>query len=267
MKFSSSRVMAHALTASVRSIAGVLGTRKALKVLGHVRYLLTPHPQVIMGGQEFRLAVLDRQGAYWALDGISSEPETRRWVESFAADQVFYDIGANIGLYSLFASLKTGCRCVSIEPNPFSYDGLIRNVLLNKVQDKVIALCMAVGDDEGLLRLGMVTDESGAVGSTLAQSEDGRTQVAAVVTRLDSLVKLKNIPFPNHVKIDVDGIEDQILAGAQATLADSRVKSVLIEVCDRQPEQVTALRSSLEACGLALSQKDSSETNWIFRRA
>ncbi|MBC7908035.1 MAG: FkbM family methyltransferase [Rhodospirillaceae bacterium] len=267
MKISSTRSLAKALSISVRAVAALLGRSKALKVLGHVRYLLIAQQRVNIGGHMVQLAVLDRRGAYWAQDGSSSEPETQRWIESFAANDVLYDVGANIGLYSLYAATARQCRCVALEPNPFSFDGLVRNTLLNGLEDKITALCLALGDERGLFGLGMVSDQSGAVGSTLAQLGDGRTQVMTMVTRLDNLVELNNIPFPNHIKIDVDGIEDLVLAGGKAVLSDNRVKSVLLEVCDRTPEQVDALRLGMEACGLFRSAKDSSNTNWIFRRA
>jgi FkbM family methyltransferase len=222
---------------------------------------------VAVGGHVFQLSVLDRQGAYWPLVGISSEPETFRWIERFVPKDVFYDVGANIGLYSIYASISRDCRCVALEPNPFSFDGLIRNTLLNQRQGQIIALCLAVGDDEGLFELGMVSDQSGAVGSTLAQAGDGRTKVAAMVVPLDRLVKLKGMPFPNHIKIDVDGLEESIVAGGCEVLSDIRVKSVLIEVCERTPEEVAGLRSRLEACGLTLSEAGGSRINWIFHRA
>ena len=267
MTLSSTRTLAHGLNILARAIASLLGRGKALKVLGHARSLMISQAPFEIGDRVLRLAVLDRRGAYWALDGVSSEPETRRWIDGFASTDVFYDVGANIGLYSLYASLCRDCRCVALEPNPFSFDGLIRNILLNRLEGRISPLCLAVGDEEGMSRLGMVSDQSGAVGSTLAQLGDDRRQVATMVMRLDNLVKLKDIPFPNHIKIDVDGIEESVLAGARAVLSDSRVKSVLIEVADHSPEQVQALRSGLEACGLVLSEKDGSDANWIFRRA
>lgn len=142
----------------------------------------------------------------------------------------------------------------------------MRNILLNGLESKITPLCLALGNEKGLFELGISSDQSGAVGCTLAQHGDSRTQVMTMVTRLDDLVELDNIPYPNHIKIDVDGIEDLVLAGAQTVLSDSRVKPVMMEIYDRTPEQIVALRSDLEARGLFVSEKDSSHLNWIFRR-
>jgi len=264
-KLSSTRLLAHGLSALVKATAGLFGQRRALKVLGHVRYLLMSHVRLSIGAQSIRLVVLDRQGAYWAGQGTSSEPETCRWIDGFAADEVLYDVGANIGLYSLYAA-SSGCRCVAVEPNPFSFEALIRNTLLNQLEGRIVPLCLALGDGEGLVRLGIVSDQSGAVGSTLAEAADKRTQLAAIVTRLDDLVGIADMPFPNHIKIDVDGIEDLVLKGGRATLSDPRVKSLLIEVCARVPEDERALVEGMKACGLVLSEAECSQANWVFRR-
>jgi FkbM family methyltransferase len=267
VRLSSTRALAHAVNFLVRTVAALLGPARALRALGHVRHLLTAQAYFAVGDRHLSLVVLDRQGAYWALQGNSSEPETRSWIDGFDDGDVLYDVGANIGLYSLYAASRRNCRCVALEPNPFSFDALIRNMLLNHLEDAIIPLCMALGDDDGLMKLGMVSDQSGSVGSTLAMSGDGRVQVAAMVTRLDSLTRMKNLPFPNHIKIDVDGIEEQVLAGGRGMLSDVRIKSVLIEISGRTPQRAAALSAHLESCGLLLSRHEGSTENWIFRRS
>jgi hypothetical protein len=66
---------------------------------------------------------------------------------------------------------------------------------------------------------------------------------------IDSLVKSKVVPFPNHIKIDVDGIEPLILAGAQETLADVRLLLIIVEVDERDEKLVDGIMDRLSLNG------------------
>ena len=73
--------------------------------------------------------------------------------------------------------------------------------------------------------------------------------MAVQTYRIDDLVQQLNMPFPNHIKIDVDGIECLILSGGVKTLSDIRVKSLIVEVDERNEEQVDCVVDELKACG------------------
>jgi hypothetical protein len=70
----------------------------------------------------------------------------------------------------------------------------------------------------------------------------------SVAATLDELVESGAVPVPQHVKIDVDGFEPKVVAGAARTLADPRVKSLLVEV-NRELEDHRELVSRLQALG------------------
>ena len=76
---------------------------------------------------------------------------------------------------------------------------------------------------------------------------------------IDQFIKQFNAPFPNHLKIDVDGIEDLIIAGAAATLSDARMKSVSIELDASRCEHTQAIADKIEAAGLKFTVKRQSE--------
>ena len=63
----------------------------------------------------------------------SKEPETLAWIDSFHEDSVFWDIGANIGLYSLYAARHKNCRVIAFEPSFFNLEILVRNINLNNL--------------------------------------------------------------------------------------------------------------------------------------
>lgn len=152
-----------------------------------------------------KFVVSDRSTAYWPLSGTTSEPETLQWVETFRPGEVFYDIGANIGLYSLYAAASR-CVCVAFEPNPFSFDTLVRNIVANGLENTIIPFGFALGGDVRISRLGIATPEAGSVGSTLAEGNDGRLQVGTLIALLDRMVTIDGMPFPKALfanRIDV----------------------------------------------------------------
>lgn len=74
----------------------------------------------------------------------SKEPETLSWIDSFAAKDVLWDVGANVGLYSVYAGLR-GVIVYAFEPSVFNLEFLVRNIHANLVTDAVGVIPVAVG--------------------------------------------------------------------------------------------------------------------------
>ena len=81
----------------------------------------------------------------------------------------------------------------------------------------------------------------------------------AVGFAIDDFIATFNPPFPNHLKIDVDGIEDRIVAGAKNTLADPRLRSISIELEANRVEYTRGVLARLEAAGLKLVSRRHAE--------
>jgi len=149
------------------------------------------------------------------------EPKTLTWISNFEKNDVFFDIGANIGVYSLYAGLK-GHRVYSFEPSAFNFAILNRNIYLNELENVITGLCLALSDEDRVDYLNMVDIKMGGSSYCFSESkrEDGKEfdpyfRQGALGLRLDTLVSLfDNVKFPNHIKIDVDGNECKILQGA-----------------------------------------------------
>ena len=94
-------------------------------------------------------------------------------------------------------------------------------------------------------------------------------------TTVDEFVRDYAPPFPNHIKLDVDGNEEQILRGAAATLSDPRLRSLLVESdvgLDRRLEDITALLGQAGLMRRTLDARDASRgemkaVNYVFSRA
>lgn len=193
---------------------------------------------------------------------LTKEPETVEWIDTFGLDDVFWDIGANVGVYSLYAALKPRARVVAFEPAAVNAYVLNRNIEVNGFDDRVVSLCLAFADTTCLDSFYMATTAVGGALHGFAQPVDYQGKPFKATFRqgilgftIDEFVERFHPPFPNHIKIDVDGIEDRIIAGAERTLADQRVQSVLVELETDRPESCQAVIKRLDRCGLRLTSR------------
>ena len=161
------------------------------------------------------------------------EPETLQWIDNFKNGDVYWDIGANIGLYTLYAALGTGIEVYAFEPSALNYKLLIEHLKLNRLDQAVVALPVAFSDTTAVDSIFTHHGVPGS-GSSLftPQSQFGEYKAAftqgIVSYEMDRFRMDFNLSQPDHVKIDVDGIEPRIIRGGIKTL--SGVKSLLIEV-------------------------------------
>lgn len=150
--------------------------------------------------------------------------------------QVFVDVGANMGLYSLFASRLVGETgiVVAVEPSARDYQRLQAHIALNQAHN-IRARRVALAEREGTAHLQVATDENSGHNS-LGQFGIGGTRLERVeevpTKTLDSLVAEEDLPRVDAIKIDVEGAELRVLQGAQRTLQTSR-PLLLLELSDR----------------------------------
>lgn len=168
---------------------------------------------------------------------FTKEPDTIAWINGFMPEDVLLDIGANVGMYTIWAAKVRRVRVYAFEPEAQNFALLNRNITANALGDRVIAYCAALSDENrfSLLHLSglWVGGSCHTFGENLDPNLRERKPVFAqgcVSTTLDALVAGGVVPFPTHIKIDVDGIEHKVLAGCRGTLQDTRVKSILVEI-------------------------------------
>jgi FkbM family methyltransferase len=172
----------------------------------------------------------------WQAEGlVRNEPETIRWISGFSRSSVFVDIGANMGMFSLLAAVLRNSRVFAFEPAAQNYGLFNRNIARNGLDRNITAFCVALSNRAGFDRLHLSSMEFGGSGNSF----DGRESLTpsatsfnqgSFSTTLDQLVADGAIPVPDYIKIDVDGLEPKILEGADATLGNLRLKSILIEI-------------------------------------
>jgi FkbM family methyltransferase len=136
---------------------------------------------------------------------------------------LFVDIGANVGSYSMLGG-GAGAQCLSIEPIPSTFAWLTRNIAVNGLGDRVQALNLGLGRGEGRLRF---TGGLDTVNHVLAEGEVADASLEVSVRALDAVLDGRS---PSLIKIDVEGFETQVLAGAQRALADPALMAVIMEL-------------------------------------
>jgi FkbM family methyltransferase len=222
---------------------------------------VTTHPQALQYPREFE----------------TREPETLAWIDSFETPCRFWDIGANIGVFSVYAGLRAGIEVCAFEPAAANYATLCRNIEANRLDDRVRAYCVAVSDRIELGSLYLSATNAGSVFNAFESTHDCfGGEITAVFRQgmlgfsIDGFRRLFGVRAPNYLKIDVDSIEERILEGGQQTLCDPELRSVLIELEAAATPRNKRLIGTLEAAGFwlsLLSERDQAGVvNGIFTR-
>lgn len=221
---------------------------------------------------EIRMAV-DHPWQQYRLRSCAKEPETVAWIEAeMKPGDVFYDVGANVGAYTLVAHAVGGgrCRIVAFEPGSGSYAALCKNILLNGAQECVVALPVALCAVRRLLTLTYSDTSPGAALHSIAGATPAGPSQTVLGFPLDELIRDHGLPHPSHLKVDVDGAEQEVIAGASRTLEDPRLRTMLIEI-DQANDADAKLLDVLAAKGLTVQSRhlrggSGTTFNYILRR-
>lgn len=140
-------------------------------------------------------------------------------------DDVFYDVGANIGTYCLLAAEKTDSEVVAFEPHPANYRRLRENVKLNQYNTQVLEY--GLYDSGETKKLSLESQEPGTGTPSLSDSRDS---VEIQTVRGDEIIEKENLPYPDVIKIDIEGAEARALEGLKKAISDSECRLVYCEV-------------------------------------
>lgn len=190
----------------------------------------------------------------------SKEPETLEWLRSIPLNSVLWDVGANIGLYSIYAAMSRQSRVFAFEPSVFNLEILARNIILNGLQKNICIIPIALNDRLSFNMFKMSNTEWGGALSTFEYNinQDGGPlkqvfEYQTIGMSIDDVCSMLEIPLPEYLKIDVDGIEHLILRGGLKILHS--VTSVLIEINDNFKQQSQESTIILQNAGFILHKK------------
>lgn len=141
-------------------------------------------------------------------------------------DDLFCDVGANVGEYTVLASAAVGARSMAFEPVRSTYVGLLKNVAINQIAARVDARCMAVGRATGRLTL---TSDQDTQNHVVAGNDDA-LPADAVTVETDTLDKVLADSVPQLLKVDVEGWEHEVFSGAIALLRNPGLLAIIVEL-------------------------------------
>lgn len=196
-----------------------------------------------------RSRIIGRPGEFNPLHAVvrnPPNPEMLVWRRRLSPGDLFVDVGANIGLYTVFAA-DLGAEVVAVEPDPVNAGRIRENLAVNGLDAVVVE--KAMDSKPGTV---VMTADLNERNHLLPDGADGRTVEA---TTLDALLGGRTA----MVKIDVEGAEEAVLQGAEDALRERRITLMQLEwgldedsaVHDRSP-----LLDLLRRHGYALYEND-----------
>lgn len=200
--------------------------------------------------------------------GPDRETETRRWIDEIPGESrsVLWDVGAQVGSFSVYAASR-GITVISVEPVPQNLMMLTRNIDLNNLHERCTVLPIAAcGQDQpamlSLSGIGFGTARNSFGGIALAPNQDAMRTASGFRTvgaTIRTAVKSLNLPPPQFIKVDVDGIDDDVIYGCGDLL--SSVKGICCEL-KFSNERVEAMSAHLQTYGLVLSHRSIRNGFW-----
>ncbi|GAB4501667.1 MAG: hypothetical protein Fur0035_12100 [Anaerolineales bacterium] len=139
-------------------------------------------------------------------------------------EDLFVDVGANAGSYTLLACGVCGARGYAFEPVPTTYERLVQNIHLNHLNERVKTLNIGISDEDEEISFTAGLDTTN---HALTQHETAKTFTKVKVLPLDAVLKNES---PSIIKIDVEGMETLVMRGMKQTLELPGLHSIIVEL-------------------------------------
>jgi FkbM family methyltransferase len=230
--------------------------RRAFRTLQYRKHRLRSDTyQVTVGDAQAAFHVPTRQ-EFLDFSQLKERPILAEILANIRPDDVFYDIGANLGLYSCLVADIVDPVVVTFEPHPGNADRLAQNASLNDASVSVFrrALAASAGTTELRLAPGFDVDRLGSAGHSLVGHDGEEPETIPTEKQSgDEFVAEANHPPPTVLKIDVEGAELDVLRGFESTLSRPDCRLVYCEIheewLESQGHSVSAVVELLESCG------------------
>jgi FkbM family methyltransferase len=179
--------------------------------------------------------------------GLHEFPDMAFVLHFLRPDDLFVDVGANVGSYTVLAAGVIRAQAISVEPVPAAFRQLEANVRLNGLEGRVRALNAGLAASAGTLKFTGALD---TVNHVVAATEgDVRDTVDIPTTTLDGLARDRS---PSLIKVDVEGYETEVFRGGRETLARPELQTLIVELNgsgERYGFDEAALQADIESFG------------------
>lgn len=256
----------------------VFGLNSNSRLMVEIQQMLDPTISIKLPSGEDLIFCTGHGRLVWrAKTLLTEEEEIIRWIDSFNKDDIFYDIGANVGNYSLYATKTKGIKVYAFEPEINNVQLLYANLYKNGLSQQCVPLPLAC-DRETKIKPFYIREftKGGAINSIGRKSiflENDKDMFIqdTLCMKVDDAVKFFCIPLPTKVKIDVDTNELNVIEGMDKTL--DQVKEIYIELYTQFDEHKKVIHI-LEQKGFFIFKATKSKapkkfedtSNYIFKR-
>ena len=276
---SGARLLGAGLAGLGAALALPLGRRHGARMRAELAARAAPlyHLKTSHGPLSFRCGSAEAVKA--AARFVYDEPETVWWIDNVVRPgDCVWDVGANVGLYALYAALRVGAggTVVAFEPAADNYAALCRNVALNPMPAEVQCFCAALADQTIAATLHLTSQDAGRAAHVFGRDEDAASREARPHTQsalgfsADGFLAQFGIRAPDHVKIDVDSIEERIVKGGAQAFSGARSIIVELNIGETAEDRKASLRAAIEALGFTeqaeVSARFPDRRNRIFVR-
>ena len=243
--------------------------QKIFNILISRKFFVKKNKKKLFSVRKFAGATVNRAHSFY-----TKEPETVDWIDKFIEGSNFLDIGANIGIYSLYAASKK-INVISLEPESLNFFLLNINIKDNGFDKYIKAYPICAGENIEINNLNLSSFKFGGAGHSFGNTigSDMREfnsiyAQGSISFDLDSLTNALKFK-PNYIKIDVDGNEHFIIKGMKNLLDDKNLLSILVEINKNNSNHLEVL-DKIKSNGFSQvlkAGKDNDPTNnFIFSR-
>ncbi|MFC1593805.1 FkbM family methyltransferase [Candidatus Omnitrophota bacterium] len=267
------------LRSLARCIVAVFRLNSNNRLMVEIQQMLDPSIKIKLPNDESLMFRTGHGRLVWRAKTLLTEEEGLiKWINSFNSEDIFFDVGANMGGYALYAAKTKGIKVYAFEPEINNIQLLYENIYKNKLNHLCVPIPLACDRQTAMKPFYITGFSKGKAMSTIGRKPifvlvDNETFVLdALCIRIDDFISNFEIPYPTKVKIDVDGNELSVIEGMDKTL--NHVREIYIEFY-AQLDEYKKIESVLKRRGFVVDQIYKAKTplqheelaNYLFIKA
>ena len=208
----------------------------------------------------------------------TKEPETLEWIDSFKNYNkkpiIFWDIGSNIGLYSIYAATQIeNIEVISFEPSTSNLRILSRNISINNLENKIKIFQIPLGlKKSNFLEFNERIFSEGESNNSIDKNinfegkkmkSGNKYQIFS--TNIDQIIDNEILEVPDYIKIDVDGVEHLILKGGMKFFKNPKILEIQIEVNENYSDQHNNVLKIMDECSFNFKEKKRNDLSGYYK--
>lgn len=200
------------------------------KIIENFSLFFNPYPHLIRKkfdkGKMVVKFLVNSPVEKWRIESLDGEEKLIEiLLKNLKEDDIFYDVGSCIGLYSILVS-KKGAISYAFDPDPSVYNHMVKNIELNHLQKKIKTFRCAVSNRQGNVDFYVLAQ--GEKSSSIINKRDMRIKIKVSATSIDYMIKHKKVEYPTIIKMDIEGAEALAIEGMKSLICSPRRPRMLI---------------------------------------